>query len=1078
MGIGRKVGEAAFEGLTTLIRRAKATGAPQDVQAVSQMLKDPEALRRIFKVKPAHFSQLNKELADYERAFGEKIERDVFEGRVERRGMKPPVLQAVAGGAAATAGAKKAAAEETIDLFAETEEPTGDDQAQVVELFAEEGDVDEAEAVEGFTEGPSLPQRLLQATAEGVGQVARHPVTQAIAKHPATQFAKEVFFDFPAEMGEAAVAFSREDPVKLVAEGRFPEALLAAEMRGLKRFVAPGVLPPGLSENILPEAYRKLNDFFKEQQLSFTISAGVDPLNVLLVPSLLMGGTKAGLRTASAIRAAKQTPRAVHEAADQVVKEVAKELGTGLKPMVRIAKQDTLRHLTTGEPYQVVSVSNKTGDVTLQSINTGDRVMFKKADLGEQFQMVTLNRERVKDVAESHLIKHAMEGEALKKQPQVRLPKTGLDEPAEALAWPRNRSSFLARFAVVEKGIAMQGQTGRQLSAQVKQVRSVAEARAGTAIADYVNTAQHLTKAQRLELAAALDRNIPVKDAAVRAAFRVSNQARRAIAQESQSLNLLQRLRSGEEVPFTPRKYYYPHIVPKPDAPKEVITDVIQNAVRMGAFESELAAREAWAEYKGFVQHGRRLDKFLDWMVDHGRARNRSDARYLMERFVNRNRVQRATHLERARELDFPFWDPDPSRVLPEYYAQAFKRLERVKTFGPRDEVAKDLIHQIALEGGDATYVREAFDRIMKPPIQQHAFGVIPPKLTANLRALQVVTKMGLSAALNAPQGLLNSYIKTGVRPTALALRDSLTQGGRDFALRSGAILEGTVHELLQETGPSTRMADAFLKRTGFSATERFNRILSANAAKHYIPRLLGRVKANAKDGIALRELERLGISADAARSGKLTAEQTAAAANRFVNLTQFRSAAQDLPLFASTPEGRLMFQFKSFVFGFTRFASDSILSEARAGNFRPLTRYLIAGGLTGEAVRDVVDSVRANPRPENPMIRYLENLSTVGGVGIFTDILKASMRGGGGALLELAAGPTLTETTDLVGNMVRALTGKPKPLITQLTRQVPVVGPTIRNVVLPSEALEREQEPRLFPRSRKSRVTVPLFAE
>jgi hypothetical protein len=911
--------------------------------------------------------------------------------------------------------------------------------------------------VEDFTEaeGPEVPDFDEPFSA-----------TRAVSKA-----AKQLFIDFPAGVAERADELARQDPAALEEP---LERALAITMRRAKDTLVPSLVDRALrgpasvfpvpaallpdearqaAEAALPPPLRELEETTRSALFKSGVAAIVDPLNALF----------AGLTAARALQHTRQLGR--KQFADAVLAaarpKVMKEL-EGLPKSVRQLKNlDVVRRRSDRQTYRVVKRVKE--GFWLEHLQTGRQLKLPRAGFEKDFEVITLNRARLKDAAEDAAIETVL-------KPAVPASKlTKLMPPEQQLTpTPSTLRDRLARGAqpliVVERAIMAQGPTGRRFAELLKTARSRAERRAGQAVEAVMRPLRQLPKAQRIELTAALNEGQRLTSSGLRDVYRSANSARREIARESVQGGLLVKLRSGAEVPFAPRRHYFPHLVPSITAAGEVIDDAIANAVRMGHFGSLTEARAAWTEYVGLVQRGRRADRLAAWLVKHGQARNLSDAHFKLQRYVARNARQRSRFLERAREIDLPFWDPDPLRVLPEYYLEAFRRLEQVKAFGPQNELAKDLIHQISLEGGDASFVRLAFERIMKPPVGELAFGKVPPNVQQAFKTFNIITKMGLSAILNAPQGLLNSFVKAGVVPTIKGLKDAATAGGQNFALRSGTILETVTREMGREAGGASRAAQSFLKRVGFNATERFNRTLSANTARHYLPQLLGRLKQNARDQLARREFTRLGLNADEVlKRGHFTEAEVLEASNRFTNLTQFRSGVQDLPYFASSPEGRLMFQFKSFVTGFTRFITDSLLLEARRGNLRPLTRFLVAGGLTGEAVRDVVDSLRANPRPENLLTRYLENLGTVGGIGIFSELWQAAMVGQGGGILSLIAGPTLDELADLLANSLQAASGRPAPLMRQLTREVPLVGPTVRNVLMPSEQLQRERTPAIL---------------
>jgi len=88
------------------------------------------------------------------------------------------------------------------------------------------------------------------------------------------------------------------------------------------------------------------------------------------------------------------------------------------------------------------------------------------------------------------------------------------------------------------------------------------------------------------------------------------------------------------------------------------------------------------------------------------------------------------------------------------------------------------------------------------------------------------------------------------------------------------------------------------------------------------------------------------------------------------------------------------MFQFKSFALGQTRFLKDAVLAEAANGNLIPLATFLSISPITGELVADAKALIKGKDRGSDGIVRLLENLSSVGGFGLFTDGLSAARWG------------------------------------------------------------------------------------
>ncbi|MCC6710688.1 MAG: hypothetical protein IT492_24260, partial [Gammaproteobacteria bacterium] len=377
-----------------------------------------------------------------------------------------------------------------------------------------------------------------------------------------------------------------------------------------------------------------------------------------------------------------------------------------------------------------------------------------------------------------------------------------------------------------------------------------------------------------------------------------------------------------------------------------------------------------------------------------------------------RAHVKRQGNIEYAREVNLPFYDPDPARVLPSHVVGASIRLAQVAELGQDGQVVNRLIRDIAVNGGNADWTRRAVDTIIgfANDADEQA-----DKVSRFLRALQGF-KLGLAVIPNATQ-TLNTLLLTDMPSVAKGIRAALTTSGQHFAIETGATLDPVLHETVRELATGSRHLEKFLKATGFSTVERFNRVVAANAGAAYTLRQLRALKADPKNLRARRKLAELGIDVDRAMvRGKISGDELLIASKRLVDASQFRARPQDLPEFASDPWGKVFFQFKSFAYQQTRLVKKALVDEIRDREFgrglRNLAILAVLFPLAGEGVRRLRAFLTGRKRDEEGLMRYLDDAAAVGSLGILWDLIEGSRRR---KFVETAAGPSAGMAADVL---------------------------------------------------------------
>ena len=228
------------------------------------------------------------------------------------------------------------------------------------------------------------------------------------------------------------------------------------------------------------------------------------------------------------------------------------------------------------------------------------------------------------------------------------------------------------------------------------------------------------------------------------------------------------------------------------------------------------------------------------------------------------------------------------------------------------------------------------------------------------------------------------------------------------------------------------------------------NRIIAANAGRSYAQEMTHKLLRNPANKAVRRAFRELGLnSGTILRRGSITFDETLLAAQRVVNKTQFRSGVLDLPLFFTSPEGKIITQFKTFAFNQTKLLKDAILLEALRGNFRPIITAIAVMPILGEGVRDLKSVLTGKSRDKQGLARIAENMAAVGGLGILSDLYQSATVG---RATDFLVGPTGSDIGNLLGGIAKATQGKPAQLGRTTTRQIPIAGQFISRRLFPPQ--------------------------
>lgn len=665
-------------------------------------------------------------------------------------------------------------------------------------------------------------------------------------------------------------------------------------------------------------------------------------------------------------------------------------------------------------PHSITPLVTKEGDIIGYSVEGSKKVPVYK---GDNIRPLT----KVVKIIEKNTAK------------QVDVPVAKQYDPNLVTgAWNRIGSS-------IEGFFNRQGDVGKQFSRIYNISRREGGTLAGKATVAMTNAMRKLSNEDIKNFVEVAEGRMEANTPALKEAVAIWDVIRKDIAQKATDANLNIRRPDGSVIEFTPREGYFPHFIPD---------DYLKNeALQKTLFEK---------------------------MVEAGNAKSVAEAKTLFENYMKRNIRRRYGNLEYAREINLPIYERDPRKVLLSYIDNAYHRVTDAKYFGPRDERAYKVADQISLKGGDGELARKMIDRIFgKEPTDTFA-----NKVSKTATGLQTVTKLGLGAITNIGQSI-STMLKTNPVVTAMAIGDALgpnRKSAKEFTQMTGEILESSMDEFNKQAGAEMPLIKTFLSKIGFSASERFNRIVAANAGKRHAQYLANQVLNNPNNKVARRALERLDVDVDALiKNGGLDESQLIRAAQTVVEKTQFKTEKFDLPYMWTSPYGKILTQFKSFAFKQSQFITDQskiVAKEAVQGNLRPFANMMIVGGIAapiaGEIINNVKSLIRNKEREEDGVERYINNVFTTMSLGLFSDVgtLVTGKYGLGGTISTLA-GPTVSQGYNLItaGQSLyqdrKSLTGtdefvaRVKPMTRELLKMIPVLGPSLSNTFVPNDSVD-----------------------
>lgn len=510
------------------------------------------------------------------------------------------------------------------------------------------------------------------------------------------------------------------------------------------------------------------------------------------------------------------------------------------------------------------------------------------------------------------------------------------------------------------------------------------------------------------------------------------------IAEEGESLGLRILRADGKEVPFAERSNYFPRFL------KEEVTDALLSGGEKASVQSK---------------------KIAEKMVKEGKAPNFEVATENVRQWISRMRTRRYGNLERAREIDLPdeFYDRNSFRVLTDYFEGAYKRLEEVRQFGRRDEVAQKLWGMMREQGSDWQLAQKGFERLVGIELQDE----ITKKTINGARSLISSSLIQFPSTVLQTGQFLTPITHTTGRGVG-AFIDAFYRGGKNFAKaltsagkaeaeKSGQIFEGAVSqyitELYGESGGAIGKLAAFSsKASGFGPLDSFLRTYSSLMGKEWIgERLVPRIVKNVGDNYAKRELLALGLNPEAiSKAGGLTSMELDVASKRFSDLVQGSPRLDTLPLWASSPGGKLLTQFKTFAFVLTKENVSMVQNAVATGNVPKLAMIFGATPSFGYLIQKIREKVwDAKPMKftgNEETDAYLNAMANATTLSLLFDLGYATKKGGY-AIQQMFTPPVVSVGAKTIGDMSLLLQGN-KKAAGRLLGRVPVVGRTLQTAI------------------------------
>lgn len=415
-------------------------------------------------------------------------------------------------------------------------------------------------------------------------------------------------------------------------------------------------------------------------------------------------------------------------------------------------------------------------------------------------------------------------------------------------------------------------------------------------------------------------------------------------------------------------------------------------------------------------------------------------------------------------------------KVLEEYVNEATRRISESKYLGK--DLSKVTGKQFSGDRPTVEFIEKGIARITG-----RERSSTPARFADKLRRVTALGDLAF-ASIYQPAQFAHTASAVGLRRAIRAVGSSLKDApaAASEATRSGALWPNISHEVSKAVGDKGYMH-------GIPTMDKVMRVHASVAGRILAEDAL---KGNS---YARRQIQDLGLSL---KDPKLLSKASRLIADK----TQFRTGTLDMPLWTHSPLGKLASQYTSFAYAHARFMTDAFKHPVR--NFGQIIRFAAMGLLLGEGVGDLREAIRSifpgkdeedellrrmmeaaagdeafddkdwlkklqavtrskRIPTSSPGWRALQNLSMVGGIGIFQSILEKATSGRFWQLPIGPAGSLLVDTAEnLKGDIQKGvdkddwrMRGSLKNLVSNLPLPL-VSGRKIADSLFPTEKSKR----------------------
>ena len=588
--------------------------------------------------------------------------------------------------------------------------------------------------------------------------------------------------------------------------------------------------------------------------------------------------------------------------------------------------------------------------------------------------------------------------------------------------------TFVSRL-VDSEAIKKIGKSGEQIFNKIKLAEHTAVKEGSDAMFKLKSKLEVLSKEDTANFVDYVEGKKPTPPSAQPAVDEWKNIAK-DIADKSQEYGIMIKTPGGK-VPFKPKADYVPYYVDE-----NKLDLALRSAVKRNDLLQEMAA-------KGKITVAK-ASEILDDMVN--------------------GKESMFGHLEKARMANLPdsYYKREPVYLF-DYIKNAYDRLSMAKEFGGDDAGLQALIEEARKSGADYQELQALTERALG----RETFDRTITNISRGARAYNNITKLSLAALTNIGD-IVKPFVRTNFLSTIKGIRQSFTKTGTELAEKAG-VTGKYIKDMLDVVGDTTIDSKMF-KITGFNLTENKLRQIAVNAAKNYVDLLVKKLKANPNNVFALRRLEQFGLDGkELLKNGVKESDYIDAGIQAVADAQP--TSKLDIPYYWQSPVGKMATQYKTFSYKQARFFGKFIKDEFKKGNPKPLIMFLLVGTAVGEGVADLKAAARGRTRIgwNDPVRRIIDDLMTVGGVGLATDFL-ANMQYGtlGGGFLKFVVGPTLSDIDDTISRTVSDIQnvragkdivfGRPPDtgetqikMLKKAIYSVPVLGPIVSNLLFPT---------------------------